>query len=200
MAEPALSIFRSVDEFLVWEEHQAERYELVGGLITMMAGGTENHDLIGMNAARTLGNRLAGSSCRVHGSNLKVRSPAGAVMYPDSFVRCGPGQASRTIVDDPVLVVEVLSPTTQQADLTEKRWAYQAIETLQAILFVAADKPRVELVTRGPEGTWVSRHFIGLDTTVPLASLDLELPLAELYAGADLGLPPDDLAPPAVSS
>ena len=156
MAEPALPIFRTVDEFLAWEERQEERYEFVGGAVTLMAGGTENHDLIGSNAIGALYDRLRDSPCRAHGSNLKVRSPAGALMYPDAFVRCGPGQARRTVVDDPVLVVEVLSPGTRQADLTEKRWAYQAIETLQLILFVAADKPRVEL------------------------------PLAELYAGAEL--------------
>lgn len=186
MAEPAWPIVRTVDEFLAWEERQEERYEFVGGVITLMAGGTENHDLIGVNATSALNQRLRGSPCRVHGSNLKVRSPAGAVMYPDAFVRCGPGQALRTVVDDPVLVVEVLSPGTQQADLTEKRWAYQAIETLQAILFVAADKPRVELATRGPEGSWVSRHFIGPETTIPLDFLRIDLPLADLYAGADL--------------
>lgn len=186
MAEPAWPIVRTVDEFLAWEERQEERYEFVGGVITLMAGGTENHDLIGVNATSALNQRLRGSPCRVHGSNLKVRSPAGAVMYPDAFVRCGPGQALRTVVDDPVLVVEALSPGTQQADLTEKRWAYQAIETLQAILFVAADKPRVELATRGPEGSWVSRHFIGPETTIPLDFLRIDLPLADLYAGADL--------------
>ena len=51
MAEPALPILRSVDEFLAWENAQAERYEFVGGVLTLMAGGTENHDLIGINVA-----------------------------------------------------------------------------------------------------------------------------------------------------
>ena len=77
MAEPAQPIFRSVDEFLAWENAQAERYEFVGGVITMLAGGTENHDLIGVNATSLLHQRLQGSPCRAHGSNLKVRSPAG---------------------------------------------------------------------------------------------------------------------------
>jgi Uma2 family endonuclease len=187
MAEPALPIFRTVDEFLAWEERQEERYELVGGVITLMAGGTENHDLVSANAIGALHGRLRGSSCRVHGSNLKVRSPAGAVMYPDAFVRCGPGRGDRTMVDDPVVVVEVLSPRTQQDDLTRKRWAYQAIPAMQAVLFVAADEPRVELASRGPDGTWVSRFHVGLEATAPLESLGIELPLAELYAGADLG-------------
>lgn len=189
MAEPALPIFRTVDEFLAWEERQEERYEFVGGVITLMAGGTENDDLVGMNVARALGNRLAGTPCRVHGSNLKVRSPAGAIMYPNAFVRCGPGRGDRTVVDDPVLVVEVLSPSTQQADLTRKRWAYQAIPTVQAILLVAADEARVEVARRGPNGRWVSEVRVGLEASIPVEDLGIELPLAEVYAGADLTAP-----------
>jgi Uma2 family endonuclease len=111
-------------------------------------------------------------------------------MYPDAFVRCGPGQADRTVVEDPVVVIEVLSPSTQQGDLTRKRWAYQAIQTMQAILFVGADEHRVELAVHGPDGTWLSRFFTGLEATVPLTALGVELPLAELYAGTDLGASP----------
>lgn len=188
MGEPALPIFRSADEFLAWEERQEERCEFVGGVVTMMAGGTENHDLVGINAARLLGNLLQGTPCRVHGSNLKVRSPAGAVMYPNTFVRCGPARGERTVVEDARLVVEILSPRTEQADLTRKRWAYQAMPTMQAILFVAADEVRVELATREPDGSWRSRFYTDLDAVLPLDALDVVLPLAEIYAGAELGM------------
>ena len=85
------------------------------------------------------------------------------------------------------VVIDVLSPSTQQADLTRKRWAFQDIPTLQAILFVAADEPRVELSVRGVDGAWVSTFVTGLDAEVPLGALGLTLPMAELYAGADLG-------------
>ena len=88
MAEAALPIFHYVDEFLAWEIQQPERYEFVAGVLTMMAGGSENHDLIGSNAIGLLFERLKGGPCRVHGSNLKVRS-ARAIMYPDAFVRQG---------------------------------------------------------------------------------------------------------------
>lgn len=189
MAEPAQPIFRSTDEFLAWENVQAERYEFVGGIITLMAGGTENHDLIGANVIGLFYQLLRGSPCRWHGSNLKIASPAGAIMYPDAFVRCGPAVGDRIVVDDPVVVVEVLSPRTQQADLTRKRWAYQAIDTLQAILFVAADEARVELVVRGADGTWLSRLIVGLDQAVPLEILGVELPLADLFAGAAIEAP-----------
>jgi Uma2 family endonuclease len=186
MGEPAAPILRNVEEFLAWEEGQPERYELVGGVIRLMAGGSANHDLIAVNVARALGNRLTGTPCRVHGSNLKVRSSAGSVMYPDAFVRCGPHRGDVTSVDDPVLVVEVLSPSTEQHDLTRKRWAYQTIAGLQTVLFIDPDRSVVELVTREADDTWRSRVVEGIDASLALGSLRIELPLEEIYAGADM--------------
>jgi Uma2 family endonuclease len=188
MAEPALPIFRSTDDFLAWEERQAERYEFVGGVLRLMSGGTANHDLVGMNIGGALRAALRGGTCFVHGSNLKIRSPDGASMYPDVFVRCGKNVGDAQVVDDPVVVVEVLSPSTQRDDLTLKRWAYQAIPSLQAILFVSAQSAAVELAEREPDGSWRSRHYRGLDVSVPLAALAVELPAAEIYMGVDLGL------------
>ncbi|MFO1046469.1 MAG: Uma2 family endonuclease [Geminicoccaceae bacterium] len=187
MAEPALPIFRSTDDFLAWEERQTERYELVGGVLRLMSGGTANHDLVAMNIGGALRLALRGRDCFVHGSNLKVRSPERAVMYPDVFVRCGTNRGDAQVVDDPVLVVEVLSPSTQRGDVTLKRWAYQAIPSLQAILLVSADSPAIELAEREPDGSWRSRHYRGLEVTLPLAALGIELPATEVYAGADLG-------------
>lgn len=186
MAEPALPIVRTVDEFLAWEERQAERYEFVGGVLRLMSGGTANHDLVGMNIGGALRAALRGGACFVHGSNLKIRSPDRAVMYPDVFVRCGENRGDAQVIDDPVLVVEVLSPSTQRDDLTLKRWAYQAIPTLQAILLVSARSAAIELAEREPDGSWRSRHYRGLDVAVPLAALGIELPAAEVYMGVDL--------------
>lgn len=186
MGEAALPIFHSVDAFLAWEERQEERFEHVGGTIAMMAGGTENHDLLSMNVARLLGNGLTGTPCRVHGSNLKIRSPAGDIMYPDAFVRCGPIVGDRTVVDDPVLVAEVLAPSTAQRDHTRRRWSYQSIAGLHTILLIASNEPLVEILTREPDGTWRSRLVRGLDVALKVEPLGLELSLAGIYAGADL--------------
>lgn len=176
-----------VESFIAWENRQMERFELVGGVVRMMAGGSANHDLLQMTTGRVIGNRLAGSSCRVHGTNLKARSPVGAIMYPDCFVRCGPHVGGVTVVDDPIVVVEVLSPSTEQSDLTRKRWAYQAIPSLRGILFVDPDKIQVEHLYRGEDHTWRSEIVGTADAVLTIAALGIELPLAELYADADLG-------------
>jgi Uma2 family endonuclease len=80
-----------LEGFLDWEERQRERFELAGGVVRMMAGGTEDHDRIAINIAAALRTRLRGTPCSAHGSNLKLLSRAmDASMYPDAFVRCGP--------------------------------------------------------------------------------------------------------------
>ena len=134
--------------------------------------------------------RLAGSPCRVHGSNLKVRSPAGAIMYPDAFVRCGPSVGDRTVVDDPVLVIEVLSPRHPAGrSHPQALGATRLSTTLQAILFVAADEPRVELAVRGADGTWLSRLSLLARPAGAARVAGLALPLADLFAGAASAAP-----------
>ncbi len=91
-----------------------------------------------------------------------------------------------TIVDDPVLVVEVLSPSTEQHDLTRKRWAYQAIPSLQTVLFIDPDRPVVEILAREAGDTWRSRVVEGLEASLGIAALEIELPLAEIYEGTEI--------------
>ncbi|BCX18715.1 MAG: hypothetical protein KatS3mg117_2397 [Geminicoccaceae bacterium] len=176
----------SLGGFLDWENRQPERFELVGGVVRMMAGGTLGHDQIGANIIGELRNRLRGGRCRVQGSNLKVVSPRGDVMYPDAFVRCGPGDPRATHVDDPVLVVEVLSPSTALHDLTRKRLAYQSIPSLKVVLWVHPDRMRVDLMRRRDPG-WVDEEPAeGPQGVVVLPELGIELPLSEIYEGVSL--------------
>src|SRR5215218_8537663 len=117
MGQAARKIPTDPDAFIAWENRQSARYELIGDLVRMMSGGTVAHDLIAANFIRGLGNLLAGTGCSVHGSSLKVCCRSGSVVYPDAFVRCGPAVSDATEVDDPVLVVEVESPSTKRYDM-----------------------------------------------------------------------------------
>lgn len=187
MAQTAVRFEAGAEAFLAWEAAQELRYELVGGVVRAMAGGSAVHDAIAVTMASLLrAAARAREGCRGHGLSLKIRSPVGAVMYPDAFVRCGPRDDRATVVDDPLVVVEVLSPSTDQHDLTRKRWAYEAIPSLRAILLVDTEALRVEIATREPDGTWRSRLVEGREGVVELAVLDTRIPLAELYADTDL--------------
>ena len=176
-----------LDGFLNWEERQPERYELAGGVVRLMAGGTEDHDRIGLNIAAALRVRLRGAPCSVHGSNLKLLSrDKGASMYPDVFVRCGPREGGRTRTDDAVIVFEVLSDDTATFDLTRKRIAYEAIGTLRRIVYVSTSESLLTVRVRGEDGHWRDDSVEGLDGMLPLPEIEFTLPLAEIYEDSDV--------------
>jgi Uma2 family endonuclease len=175
-----------VQGFLAWEARQKLRHELIDGVVYLMAGGTRAHDLIATNVIRVIGNGLVGTPCQVHGSNLKIRSPAEAVVYPDAFVRCGPIADEVTVVDDPVLVVEVLSRRTRPYDMFGKLLAYYAIPSLRHLLMVEPGQVTVRLETRQAGGGWLVRLFQRLEEVVEIDEPRLSLPLREIYAGTAL--------------
>lgn len=178
--------FTDPQAFIAWENRQKRRYELIGTEIRLMAGGTQVHDLLAMNIGGLLRSAARASGCRVHGSNLKVVSPVGIVTYPDVLVRCGPLVREATECNDPVVVVEVLSPSTRAEDLVRKRWGYQAIPSLRHLLYVDASHLKVEVATRGEDGSWHSVFLEGPDAVIRLEALDVALPLADVYEGTGL--------------
>lgn len=186
MAEVATPIFVDVDAFLAWEITQEERYEFVGGVVRLMTGGSANHDLVSMNIAAALHGALVGHRCRLHGSNLKLRSPLGAVMYPDCFVRCGPHRGQDKWGEEAVLVVEVLSPSTAGHDLGAKRLAYQAIPELNAALFIHPDQVQVELFSRQADDSWRSVVYRHSDHRLQLGDLGIEIAIADIYSNVEL--------------
>jgi Uma2 family endonuclease len=185
MAQPAHKPTRSPAEWLAWEEQQPERHELLWDEPTLMAGGTDRHAGIAVNVVAFLRDRLRGGPCRVR-ADVKVAISGGRWVYPDAFVRCTPRRGGETIVDDPVVVVEVLSPGTLIYDTNEKRWAYQEIPSLRHLVLVAPDRPKVEVATRAEDGTWRSVFHLGLDAEARLDALGLSLPLAAVYEEVDL--------------
>jgi Uma2 family endonuclease len=180
-----------LDAFLAWEEHRPQRFELVGGVVRLVAGGTEGHDRISGNVCAALRVRLRGSPCSAHQSNLKVVSrSAGAVMYPDAFVRCGPRDDRRTSVDDPVVVSEVLSEGTLKHDLLRKRLAYEAMPSLRRIFYVSTDEARLDMRVRGEDGVWGDDAAEGLESTAAMPEIGVGLPLAEVYEDTELAAAP----------
>lgn len=169
--------------FLAWENRQRQRYELVNGVVRLMTGGTAGHNRIAVRIAARLERRLAGGDCAVHQNDLKVVSPTGLVTYPDVMVRCGGFDEDATEVDDPVLVVEVLSPGTRGKDLIGKRYAYQAIPSLRWLVYVEPKKVQVEVVSREPDGSWRGVFLTRLDDMLRIEPLGIEIGLAEIYAG-----------------
>lgn len=175
--------FYTEAEYLALEETAVEKSEYVDGQIQAMSGGSEPHASIPVNIGGELRTALRGRGCRVLSSDMKIRA-AGVYYYPDLSVVCGPSTyrgRSKYTVTNPLVVVEVLSPSTESKDRGEKFIRYQQIDTLRSYLLVSQTEPRVELFERGENGHWDYTMVAGLDSMIALPSLEITLALSEIY-------------------
>lgn len=175
--------FYTEAEYLALEETAVEKSEYIDGEIRAMSGGSEPHASIPMNMGALLWNGLRGRGCRVLSSDMKVWA-AGVYYYPDLSVVCGlsnyRGDNKHTITN-PLVVVEVLSPSTESKDRGEKFIRYQQIETLRSYPLVSQIEPRVELFERGENGHWDYAMVVGLDSMIAVPSLGVTLALSQVY-------------------
>ena len=174
-------------QYLAWEETAVEKSEYIDVKIRAMSGGSEFHALIPTNISAELRMALRGRGCRVLSSDMKIWT-SGAFYYPDLSVVCGPsafrGRHKHTITN-PIVVVEVLSPSTEPKDRGEKLVRYQQIKTLRSYLLVSQTEPRVELFERGENGHWDYSLVAGLENSVTIPSLNVTLALSEVYDQVD---------------
>ena len=175
-------------EYLAFEETSPFRHEYVGGEAYAMSGGTLRHNRISLNAASLLLARLAGKPCQVFMSDVKLRvARDSAYYYPDVMVTCSQQATAANesqVVSDPVLVVEVLSPTTEATDRREKLHAYRHLPSLQEYALVSQDTQQVEVYRRQGDINWLYITYEPGDT-VEFASVGVTLPISELYEGTD---------------
>jgi len=168
-------------EFLEWEERQELRYEFDGIGPVAMTGGTYGHSTIQGNLAAALGARLRGTPCRFQGSDLKFQVAEGHVRYPDGMVICSPVDRAATVVLEPVVVFEVLSPITTRSDRLVKAREYQATPSVQRYVMLEQDSVGATVYARTRD-SWTHEILIA-DSILALPEIGIELPLAELYEG-----------------
>lgn len=179
-------------DYLDVEETSAVRHEYIGGEIVAMAGGTPEHAALAAAVTTLLGGQLRGGPCRVYSSDLRLRVlETGLATYADASVVCGPPErdpGSPTHVTNPTVVIEVLSPGTEGYDRGEKREHYQRMPSLRAIVLVAHDRARIEVLTRAPSAGW-SHTVLSAGETARLESIGSELSVDEVYraAGVNVG-------------
>ena len=179
----------TTEEFLAWEEGQELRWEFDGFAPVAMTGGTRGHSVIQRNINIALGTRLRGTPCEVFTSDLKVQA-AGSIRYPDAFVVCTPGPRTSTVVTDPVVVFEVLSPGTASIDHFVKNQEYRDTPSIQRYVILEQDVIGATVFARVGDD-WVG-HVLGAAAVLQMPEIGIELPLAELYEGVDLGAPDAD--------
>ena len=173
-------------EYVTLEEDSGTKHEFLGDQVWAMAGGTPEHAAIAGNIVTLLNVQLVGRTCRVFTSDLRIRVGAtGLGTYPDVSVVCGkleldPQDPKQQTVVNPRVLVEVLSPSTEQYDRGDKLYHYQQIRSLEEVVLVAHDRREIEIVRKEANGTW-SRHFARDGETAKLASIACDLPLAQVY-------------------
>jgi Uma2 family endonuclease len=179
----------SLEDFLAWEERQDLRYEFDGWEPVAMTGGTLAHELIGSRLRALLQDGLRGKPCRVVGPTLKVEV-AGRIRYPDAFVFCSSAAMTDTVIRDPVVVFEVLSPGTSRQDRIEKLREYQATPSVQRYVILEQDSIGAMVFVRRGE-TWTA-GALKAGEILAMPEIDAELPLDAIYADVDLPPVPDD--------
>lgn len=171
-------------EYLALERTSAEKHEYLRGEVWAMAGGTPRHALMQANCSRLLGAALAGKPCGVYSSDLRVRIEAtDRSTYPDVTVVCGKRDVAKDdsdAVTNPVVIVEVLSETSEASDRGEKFAHYRRLDSLKEYVLVNHQRRLVEVFRRGSGISWEYFPF-GEQDRVELKSIDVTLAIEEIF-------------------
>ncbi len=173
------------EEYLASERLAETKSEYYEGEVFAMAGASENHNLIVTNVILSLGTSLRKRDCRVYPGDMRLLvSDSGLYTYPDVMVVCGErifAETQRDILTNPLLVIEVLSPSTEDYDRGGKFHQYMRIPSLQEYLTVSQTEMLVDQRVRQADNSWVIRELTPANGKIPLRSLGIELDFAEVY-------------------
>jgi Uma2 family endonuclease len=177
--------FLSPEEYLAIERESETRSEYLDGEMFAMSGGSRQHNLIVTNLIRELSLQLKQRPCEVYSTDQRVRVPeTGLYTYPDISVVCGEPSFEDENVDtllNPVLIVEVLSPTTESYDRGKKFDGYRTIASLAEYVLVSQHEARVDQYLRQDGEHWLFTATHGRERSISLASIQCELALEEIY-------------------
>ena len=171
--------------FLTWVQGRKERYELAESRVVMMTGGSRGHVIVTRRISIALEMRLDADRYTVVTSDFAVDLGPGTIRYPDVVVDARGGSLQDLTATAPVLLAEVLSPSSATYDLGDKAGEYLHLPSLSAYLVLAQDEPKAWIWIRGPEGFSPAATVVGTDGTIAVPSLGIEIPLSEVYRGLD---------------
>jgi Uma2 family endonuclease len=187
MGEPAGKVSFTYAEYLERELASDTRHQFLDGQIYDMSGGSPDHALIAANVSGELRSQLRDRPCRVFSSDLRIRvQETGLSTYPDVSVVCGKTQVDAEdphAILNPIVLVEVLSPTTESFDRGKKFNHYRRIPSLREYVLVAHDARSVEVFRRGEDGAW-TLYEAQAGGSVELTSIGCKLDVDEVYRGA----------------
>lgn len=188
MGEPARRRM-TYSDYLAVDATSELKHEFFDGAIVAMAGGTPDHARIPANVTFLLETALRRGPCRSFNSDLRIHVPGEAfAAYPDVSVICGERTSTETDPDcatNPTVLVEVLSDSTERYDRGEKFRRYSELPSLRTYVLVSQHQALVEVYERRADDRWLLTRYEGLDASAHLESVDVALPLAEVYLDAE---------------
>ena len=167
----------SVEDYLEGEKVSDVKHELIAGEVYAMSGASKNHERLCSKINAQFSQHLEHSPCEPFGSNMKSRVGEN-FFYPDAMVICHDQSDNDFYTDSPIIIVEILSPSTRRRDRTLKREHYLTIPSLQEYVLIEQDIVDVEVIRRNDH--WRSSHYF-MGDQVTFDSISLSLPVETIY-------------------
>jgi Uma2 family endonuclease len=170
--------------FLAWAQGREGRFELVERRVVMMVGGSKTHALIASQLMRALWARIDATKWVVLGSDLAVDVGPDSLRYPDAIVDSIGGQRA-LVATAPVLIAEVLSPSSATLDLGDKAAEYLRLPSLATYLVLSQDEIKAWVYEKGSKQRPGPQVISGAGAAISVPALEIDLPLAEIYRGVE---------------
>ena len=185
-AQPQQQPIRMTEsEYLEFERASEIRHEYYKGEIFAMSGASRVHNIISINLIREISTHLRHKYCEIYSTNMRVKIKSTKLYtYPDIVVVCGDAKFADDEFDtllNPVLIIEILSPSTEGYDRGKKFQHYREISSLKEYVLLSQEQPRIERYLRQDGEVWQFTDAKELDSTIELTTIDCTLKLAEVY-------------------
>ena len=172
-------------EYLAFERASETKHEYYRGEVFAMAGASKNHNRIAARTISLLDTQLRKRPCEVFPSDMRLKiSATGLYTYPHISIVCGEAKFTEDKPDtllNPILIVELLSPSPEKDDRLDKFRHYRTLLSLREYVLIAQDSYHIEHYVRQPDSSWVLREADDLTTTLELPSIQCRLALADVY-------------------
>lgn len=181
------------EEYLLVERAAETKSEMLDGEIYAMSGASREHVTITDNLTVEVGAQVKGTSCQGMSQDMKVPAGDGGLYaYPDYLIVCGEQKfrdGARDVLVNPLVIFEVLSPSTEQYDRVTKFDLYKQVDSLKEYVLISQDSPRVEIWQRLDDASWRQQVVVGRDRSFSLSAAPVTLSLANLYDRVDFPRP-----------
>jgi Uma2 family endonuclease len=174
----------TAEEYLTFERASDEKHEFLDGTVFAITGANRKHNLIVVNLVTTLVIQLKGRPCEAYVNDMRVKLQERDYVYPDVTVACGSPEFEDAHVDtllNPTLIIEVLSPSTEQYDRGRKFESYRSLSSLQEYVRIAQHRPHIEHFARQAEETWLFSEVKSMAAALELPSIGCTLAVADIY-------------------